>query len=232
MRMFIWMSQARFGVKARAAAISLLLTMWGCGSMNAHCAAEHDQCQARCQRLRDPKPCEVVCEEAGAACAAQTASRGSQQHRAALKRVEKVMLIDFAGQPLHSAEVKLELGGGAKAQPLWLELPPGGTISATFQLPAEIKAATLMLSHAPTDQKPVFLTITVDEVALAKRYSPARRPDNQLRIEQWPLNTARRAPNAPVKIFIYNNKAAQSLGVHRIKEIHLSYEEIKQAEPK
>lgn len=218
------------GVKGPASSLilSFTLSLTGCGGVNPQCVADQEHCEARCQRLKDPKPCEVACDEAASSCAAR-AARGAGRPVASAKRwAQKVALVDFSGQPIHSAQVSLELGGGAQAQPLWLALPPGGTIAATFQIPDEIKAATLQLTHAPMDDKPIFLTLTVNDIGLASRYTPPRREDGQLKIEQWPLAEAlsKRTPGQPIKIFIFNNKMVQSIGTHRIKEIQIIYDQL------
>lgn len=196
------------------------------------CRAENDACNQRCERLVEQRECVEACLLDARLCMKAQGSRGVAAVGEAPPKISahKALLVDLSGErPRHSPELAVNLAGTVEAFDGVHRLAPGGGVGVTFTLPADLREAELMITHAPGgDGTGCFVTITVGSQPLASRYAPPRAKGGALVTETWaltPLLDTLRAEQekGPLVLFIYNNQAAGSTAPYRLGSVQLLY---------
>ena len=199
------------------------------------CADARTVCETRCDRLGDKRDCMASCLLDARLCMRAQGNTAPLVGGAPARVSEdKALLVDLDGaRPKHSPELSVELGGPVEVVDAAHQLGPGGRVAVTFTLPADIREAEIVLTHAPVgDGTGCFVTITLGEKTLAGRYAPPRGKDGRLTPETWNLTPLinELSPEArarPQTLFIFNNNAAGSTHPYRLASIQFFYKTLK-----
>jgi hypothetical protein len=235
-------------LRRRAYLLLLAFGALGCAGaaqvtlVDGSCSTGFEDCMGTCSGRTESVECELSCRFKAKQCARLQGTGGKGWLSKSPRLGDyKALLIDLSGRrPLHSKAVELKFGGETRANPLspdksasgvggYTILNPGAHLAATYVLPADLREAALILTHAPGgDGARCFITLTMGEKTIVGRYAPPRVAPGQLKEESWnltpdladfPVVDGKRV----IKLFLYNNQIAGSLAPYHLGSIELHY---------